>query len=83
LFETKRNEELLGYFERERAAVLKKHRMQISALQTRMIELQRYCLSLENSQNNVQSNNNTKAESVKGVYSEQLGYYREKNKELE
>jgi hypothetical protein len=60
----------------------------ISALQARMTELQRYCSCLEGSQNNgrysVSSNKAiTCNDQIKGVQSEQLAYFREKNKELE
>jgi hypothetical protein len=42
----KHNHELLLSFERERNAILRKHRGEISALQARMVDLQRYCSSL-------------------------------------
>lgn len=53
-----------------------------------MVDLQRYCSSLENFQSNSVYNvtSQTKTvvnDNIKGVYSEQLTYYREKNKELE
>jgi hypothetical protein len=52
-----------------------------------MIELQRYCSSLENVQANsaygIATNARSANDSAKGVYSEQLNYYKEKNNELQ
>lgn len=66
---------------------MKKHRAEISALQARMVDLQRYCSSLEVLPNNTSTysytSNSKYVDSAKGVYAEQLNYYKEKNKELE
>jgi hypothetical protein len=39
----KMNQDLLFSFERERKAIIRKHRGEIAALQLRMLDLQRYC----------------------------------------
>jgi hypothetical protein len=77
----------MSSFQRERATLLKKHRGEISGLQARLIDLQRYCSTLEFMPNNTSTysyTSNTKyLDSAKTVYAEQLNYYKEKNKELE
>lgn len=77
------NQQLLLSFERERTGLLRKHRGEISSLQARLVDLQRYCASIEplpgNSNNNsvYSYTSNTKyLDSAKGIYAEQLNYYK-------
>jgi hypothetical protein len=74
----KYNQELLLSFERERRAILRKHRSEIAALQSRMVEVQRYCSSLEGGHGGSVYGHSKLVlhENTKGVYSEQLAYYK-------
>ena len=77
-----KNDDLLKTFEKERITLIKRHRKEIVALQARMVDLQRYCSSLENmgSNGSVVINRQSINEQFKVISTDQVTYYREKNK---